>query len=69
MVAYNHRGYAPSTVPAEAAGYSQGLLVEDLRQLLLRLGLGPVPGGCDGLPGGAPRRPAAADPPGTRETP
>jgi pimeloyl-ACP methyl ester carboxylesterase len=42
VITYNHRGYPPSAVPKGAAGYSQDLLVEDLRQLLLRLGLGPV---------------------------
>ena len=42
VITYNHRGYPPSSVPKDAAGYSQDLLVEDLRQLLLRLGLGPV---------------------------
>jgi pimeloyl-ACP methyl ester carboxylesterase len=42
VVTYNHRGYPPSSVPKAAADYSQNLLVEDLRQLLLHLGLGPV---------------------------
>ena len=47
VMAYNHRGYPPSTVPRAARDYSQDLLVEDLRQLLRHLGLGPVPlGGC-----------------------
>ena len=47
VVTYNHRGYAPSSVPKTAAGYSQDLLVEDLHQLLRHLGLGPVHlGGC-----------------------
>ena len=42
VVTYNHRGYPPSGVPKTAAGYSQDLLVEDLRQLLQHLGLGAV---------------------------
>jgi pimeloyl-ACP methyl ester carboxylesterase len=47
VVTYNHRGYPPSSVPKGATEYSQGLLVEDLYQLLLHLGLGPVHlGGC-----------------------
>jgi len=47
VVTYNHRGYPPSTVPSAARDYSQDLLVEDLRQLLMHLRLGPVHlGGC-----------------------
>ncbi len=47
VVRYNHRGYAPSTIPKTAREYSQELLVEDLRQLLEFLRLGPVHlGGC-----------------------
>ena len=47
VVTYNHRGYPPSTVPKTARDYSQDLLVEDLRQLLSHLDLGPVHlGGC-----------------------
>ncbi len=47
VVTYNHRGYPPSSVPKTAREYSQGLLVEDLYQLLEHLGLGPVHlGGC-----------------------
>ena len=47
VVTYNHRGYAPSSVPAGAGAYSQDLLVEDLFRLLRHLGLGPVHlGGC-----------------------
>ena len=47
VVTYNHRGYAPSSVPAEAIAYSQDILVEDLFRLLRHLGLGPVHlGGC-----------------------
>jgi pimeloyl-ACP methyl ester carboxylesterase len=47
VMAYNHRGYPPSTVPRSARDYSQDLLVEDLHQLLRHLGLGPVHlGGC-----------------------
>ena len=47
VVTYNHRGYAPSTIPSAASDYSQNLLVEDLYQLLKHLELGPVHlGGC-----------------------
>jgi pimeloyl-ACP methyl ester carboxylesterase len=47
VVTYNHRGYAPSSIPVEAAAYSQDLLVEDLVQLVRHLGLGPIHlGGC-----------------------
>lgn len=47
VMTYNHRGYAPSTIPTAASDYSQNLLVENLRQLLKHLGLGPVHlGGC-----------------------
>jgi pimeloyl-ACP methyl ester carboxylesterase len=47
VVTYNHRGYAPSSVPKTASEYSQDLLVEDLHQLLRPLQLGPVHlGGC-----------------------
>ena len=47
VVTYNHRGYAPSSVPVEATAYSQDILVEDLFRLLRHLGLGPVHlGGC-----------------------
>ena len=47
VVTYNHRGYAPSSVPVEADAYSQDILVEDLFRLLRHLGLGPVHlGGC-----------------------
>ena len=47
VVTYNHRGYAPSSVPKEARAYSQDVLVEDLHQLLRHLGLGQVHlGGC-----------------------
>lgn len=42
VITYNHRGYPPSEVPKAAAAYSQDLLVEDLRQLIEHLGLGPV---------------------------
>lgn len=41
-ITYNQRGYPPSTVPTAAHDYSQALLVEDLHQLLTRLGVGPV---------------------------
>ena len=47
MITYNHRGYAPSTVPKTARDFSQDLLVEDLHHLLEKLGVGPVHlGGC-----------------------
>ena len=47
VVTYNQRGYPPSTVPRAARDYSQDLLVGDLHQLLMQLGLGPVHlGGC-----------------------
>ena len=47
VVTYNHRGYAPSSVPVEASAYSQDILVEDLFRLVRHLGLGPVHlGGC-----------------------
>lgn len=47
VITYNQRGYPPSSVSHAAADYSQALLVEDLRQLLMHLGLGPVHlGGC-----------------------
>src|SRR5215210_2952660 len=36
---YNHRGFPPSAVPAEAGAYSQEILVEDLRALLGHLGI------------------------------
>jgi pimeloyl-ACP methyl ester carboxylesterase len=42
VITYNHRGYPPSSVPKAAEEYSQALLVEDLYQLLRRLGHGPV---------------------------
>ena len=47
VVTYNHRGYAPSTVPKEARAYSQDILVGDLDRLLRHLGLNQVHlGGC-----------------------
>ena len=50
VVTYNHRGCAPSTMPRASCDYSQDILVEDLRQLLTHLGLGPVHlGGCSVL--------------------
>ncbi|HTU00538.1 MAG TPA: alpha/beta hydrolase [Candidatus Sulfotelmatobacter sp.] len=42
VITYNHRGYPPSSVPKTARDYSQALLVEDLRQLLVELRPGPV---------------------------
>lgn len=38
-IAYNHRGYPPSTVPDEPAAYSEEQLVDDLRGLLDALGI------------------------------
>jgi pimeloyl-ACP methyl ester carboxylesterase len=38
-IAYNHRGYPPSTVPEEPAAYSEENLVEDLLGLLDALGI------------------------------
>ena len=47
VITYNHRGYPPSSVPTQADGYSQDLLVEDLFQLLNSLRLRQVHlGGC-----------------------
>jgi pimeloyl-ACP methyl ester carboxylesterase len=47
VITYNQRGYPPSSAPPAAGDYSQALLVEDLRQLLTRLELGPLHlGGC-----------------------
>ena len=40
VITYNHRGYAPSSVPKDARAYSQDLLVEDLHRLLRHLGVG-----------------------------
>jgi pimeloyl-ACP methyl ester carboxylesterase len=42
VVAYNHRGYPPSGVPASADDYSQDILVADLLGLAKHLGLGPM---------------------------
>jgi 3-oxoadipate enol-lactonase len=42
VVAYNHRGYPPSSVPKAASDYSQDLLVADLLGLVKHLGLGPI---------------------------
>lgn len=38
-VVYNHRGYPPSSVPAEPQAYSQDHLIADLRALLDHLGI------------------------------
>jgi pimeloyl-ACP methyl ester carboxylesterase len=38
-VAYSHRGFPPSTVPASPDAYSQEQLVEDLRAVLAGLGI------------------------------
>jgi pimeloyl-ACP methyl ester carboxylesterase len=47
VITYNQRGYAPSTIPSAPSDYSQDLLVEDLRELLSHLAIGPVHlGGC-----------------------
>ena len=42
VITYNHRGYAPSSVPKQASDYSQQILVDDLYRLLRKLDLGPV---------------------------
>ena len=34
-VTYNHRGFPPSSVPTDPAAYSQDLLIEDLRALVV----------------------------------
>ncbi len=39
VITYNHRGFPPSDVPEKASDYSQGILVEDLYQLLRYLGI------------------------------
>lgn len=38
-IAYNHRGYPPSSVPGDANDYSEEQLVDDLRGLLDALGI------------------------------
>jgi pimeloyl-ACP methyl ester carboxylesterase len=38
-ITYSHRGYPPSTVPADPDAYTQELLIEDLRGLLDHLGI------------------------------
>jgi pimeloyl-ACP methyl ester carboxylesterase len=38
-VAYNHRGFPPSSVPEQAEAYSQDVLIDDLRGLLDGLGI------------------------------
>jgi len=37
VITYNNRGYPPSEVPTDPAGYSEAILVEDLLQLLAHL--------------------------------
>lgn len=39
VIAYNHRGYPPSSVPDDPAAYSEEQLVDDLRGLLDALGI------------------------------
>lgn len=39
VIAYNHRGYPPSSVPADPHDYAEELLVADLRGLLDALGI------------------------------
>ena len=39
VITYSNRGYLPSAIPDEAAAYSQERLVDDLRGLLLHLGI------------------------------
>ena len=47
VITYNHRGFPPSDVPEKASDYSQDILVEDLYQLLLYLGINEAyVGGC-----------------------
>jgi pimeloyl-ACP methyl ester carboxylesterase len=41
-ITYNARGYPPSEVPEDPAAYSQDAAVEDLRGLILHLGLPPA---------------------------
>jgi pimeloyl-ACP methyl ester carboxylesterase len=41
-ITYNARGYPPSEVPEDPAAYSQDAAVEDLRGLILHLGLAPA---------------------------
>ena len=41
-ITYNARGYPPSEVPKDPAAYSQDAAVEDLRGLILHLGLAPA---------------------------
>jgi pimeloyl-ACP methyl ester carboxylesterase len=37
VIAYNYRGYPPSSVPIQSAAYSQDLLISDMRALLRHL--------------------------------
>ena len=39
VITYNHRGYPPSSVPADGAAYDNLTLVEDLYHLLRQLGI------------------------------
>jgi len=39
VVTFNYRGYPPSAVPSDPSGYGQELIIEDLRQLMARLGI------------------------------
>lgn len=39
VITYNHRGYPPSSAPADAGAYDNLTLVEDLHQLLRHLGI------------------------------
>ena len=40
VITYNHRGFPPSSVPADPGAYDNLTLVEDLHQLLRQLGIG-----------------------------
>ena len=40
VVTFNCRGYPPSEVPAEEAAYGQEAIVEDLRQIMTKIGIG-----------------------------
>lgn len=39
VITYNARGYPPSDVPQDLGSYSQDIAIEDLRQLLVHLGI------------------------------
>jgi pimeloyl-ACP methyl ester carboxylesterase len=39
VIAFNYRGYPPSSVPEDDAAYAHDMLIEDLRQLMVALGI------------------------------